>query len=317
MRAESLAWSRDELLVRDASARSRLHEAIKPRKRAALHVAIVEPERELINVPGKVLGAGVMIDASESTFQHGPYRFDAVGADTAAHVLACDVAYGLMLESRFVDALVSAVIVRVERRSGSDVLVYLLLKARGIGARDRISYRAPVALAHPNYSNLADGSATSAQFLVSVLVLFLPSDIGFVHLDDAGKNGRVVPASFPESLQNEPCRLLCDADFLGQLQGRDTLARGHKQVHRVNPFVQRNVRALEDRPGAYREVLKTLIAAVVPLDLAGSHAVTKAANRAVRALGPKTGFEVFTPGSLVREHLEKLESADSEVVVHG
>src|SRR6266511_2479815 len=89
VRAESRASSCDKFLVRDASARSRFHEAVEPRKRAALHVAVVEPERELVNVPGKMLRAGVMINANDPAFQHGPHRFDAVGADTVPHVLAC------------------------------------------------------------------------------------------------------------------------------------------------------------------------------------------------------------------------------------
>src|SRR6266568_6567037 len=69
-RAESLASSCDELLVCDARARSRFDETIKTRKRAALHVAIVEPECELVNVTGKMLGAGVMVDASKPALQH-------------------------------------------------------------------------------------------------------------------------------------------------------------------------------------------------------------------------------------------------------
>src|SRR6266571_3511985 len=88
-RAGFQASSCDEFLVRDASARSCFDETVEPFHRAALNVAIVKPEGELVNVAGKVLGAGVMIDAGESALQHGPYRFDAVGADAVAHVFAC------------------------------------------------------------------------------------------------------------------------------------------------------------------------------------------------------------------------------------
>ena len=54
------------------------------------------------------------------------------------------------------------------------------------------------------------------------------------------------------------------------------------------------MRALEDCPGAYREIFKALVTAVVSYYLARylarSDAITKAANRAVRTLGPEAGL---------------------------
>lgn len=189
-RAESLVWSRDQLLVRDTSARSRLDETIKPRKRAALHVAVVQSESELVNVAGKMFRAGVMIDANESAFQHGPHRFNAVGADTVPHVLTCAMVYRLMLEACFVNASVSAVIVCVEGRAGCDVFLYLFPQAGNVCSSNGIGYRSAVALAHPDHRNLAKHPAPTAQFLVGVFVLFLPANVGFVYFDDAGKDRR-------------------------------------------------------------------------------------------------------------------------------
>ena len=70
-------------------------------------------------------------------------------------------------------------------------------------------------------------------------------------------------------MEHEPCRLLGDADLLRQLQARDALAGGHEQVHRVEPLVQRNVAALEDRACTDREIELAGIAAI-EADLGGA-----------------------------------------------
>jgi hypothetical protein len=74
--------------------------------------------------------------------------------------------------------------------------------------------------------------------------------------------------------------------------------------------------ALEDRPGTHGEIFQALIAAVVT-GLARAYAITQSAYRAVRALRPQPGFEVFPRAFLIREHLEKLEGAYRYVVIHG
>lgn len=105
------------------------------------------------------------------------------------------------------------------------------------------------------------------------------------------QHGQVFAAGFPEPLQHEPSRLLRDADFLRQLKAGYAFAGRHKQVHRVNPLVQRNVAALEYRAGANGKVLLTLVAAVEAA-LAGRDPLAKPANRTGWAVRPKPGFEI-------------------------
>jgi hypothetical protein len=52
-----------------------------------LHIAIVQTESKLLNIPIKVLCARVMIDTMQTTLQYCPDAFDAVGADSRAAIL--------------------------------------------------------------------------------------------------------------------------------------------------------------------------------------------------------------------------------------
>ena len=116
-------------------------------------------------------------------------------------------------------------------------------------------------------------------------------------------------------MQDEPSRLLRDADFLGELHRGNALAGRHEQVHRVNPLVQRNVAALEYRAGAHREVLLALVAAVEAA-LPRRDPLAQAADRAARAIRPKPAFKVDPRRLLVREHREKLEGRNG-ALAHG
>ena len=78
------------------------------------------------------------------------------------------------------------------------------------------------------------------------------------------------------------------------------------------------MRPLENRAGANGEIFLALVAQVETfLALARRNALGQTATRAARTLRPQAGFEVHPRGFLIREHLEKLEGADGDFVVHG
>lgn len=148
-----------------------------------------------------------------------------------------------------------------------------------------------------------------------VLVLLLAARVGLIDFDDALQLGQIITARLAKPLQQEPRRLLRDADFLGELHGRDALARRDQQVHRVNPLVQRHMRALENRAGANRKVFLAGVAAVVATS-ARRDPLAKAAHWATNAVRPEATFKVDPGRILVREHLEELESRDGRLA-HG
>ena len=254
--------SRYEALVGETLASGSADETVEPLERVHLHVAIVQPECEFVDVAPKVLRAYLMVYAMNAALHDSPNAFDAVGCDRAACVFFGGMADGLMRvhgsESNEVPVLVS-VEGRAEVHRAHDFALHTLL----IGALHEDCLGAPATLAHSVDGRFTRAAGSGMQFLSLVLVTFLAADEGLINFDDALQVSEVVSASFAQALQHKPRGLLRDPDFLRQLHGRDALARGDEQVHCVNPLVQRNVRALEDRTGANREIFLALIAAIV------------------------------------------------------
>jgi hypothetical protein len=94
----------------------------------------------------------------------------------------------------------------------------------------------------------------------------------------------ILAACLAKPTKNKPRGVLRDADFLCQLHRRNALARRHNEIHRVNPILQRNVRPLENRPGANREIFLALVAAIEAI-LADRDPVASPANRRRTPLG--------------------------------
>jgi hypothetical protein len=103
-----------------------------------------------------------------------------------------------------------------------------------VGALDRHCHRATTALPHPENWCLAHGAATGLELLPFVLVRFFAADERFIDFNDAFKLFEFRAARLAQPVKDEPCRLLRDSNFLGELHGRNALARRHKQIHRVH-----------------------------------------------------------------------------------
>ena len=314
--AQGALSSCDQLRIGESATGRRRNHAVQPFKRPALHVPIVQAEREFIDVAAQMLGAGVVIDAMQAAFQDCPDALDAVRSHASAAVLASAVVDGFVVEEQADKAAVRLGFVGVQGRTGFDVGMDGRVDVRGVGGFDGLRNRATAALAHSHDGDLANRAPAHVELLRLVLIRFLPADVGFVNLDDAVENRWIVAAGFAESLEDEPGRLLRDTDLLRQLEAADALPAGHKQVHGVKPLVQLDVAALEDGPGANGEVLFTLVAAVVAAPTSRD-AVAQAADRAAAAVRPEARFEVEPRRFLVREHLEQFHGADGESVIHG
>jgi hypothetical protein len=111
-------------------------------------------------------------------------------------------------------------------------------------------------------------------------------------------------------LEHEPSGLLGDPDLLAELKAGDALPSGYKQVHGIEPLVQRNVAALEDRACTDREIKGTGIAAIEANLGLLADALTALALRAERAIRPEPRFQVESRRLGIGKHLEQLEGAD-------
>src|SRR4029077_10035708 len=97
------ALSCDQFLVGKTLAAHRHNHAIQPVHGVPLDVAVVEPEGELVDVAAKMLRAGMVVDAGNAALHDGPDRFDAVGVDIAARVLASAVVDRVVAEEQAVE----------------------------------------------------------------------------------------------------------------------------------------------------------------------------------------------------------------------
>src|SRR5258708_38401358 len=85
-----VAWrySSDQPFVGQPLPCGAVNEAIEPLQGMPLHIALIEPESELVNVPAKMLRADMVEGAVNAAFQDGPDAFDAVGRNAIANVFA-------------------------------------------------------------------------------------------------------------------------------------------------------------------------------------------------------------------------------------
>jgi hypothetical protein len=301
------AWecSLCESLVSQTLAGNTVNEAVEPRQGVVLDVAFIEAEGKFIDVAAKVLFAGMMIGANAAALENGKNAFDAVRGYAVANVFAGTVIDCIVIEA--IDAGISAGFIGVQHRSSLDILMNSALDCFSIGAADRHGNGSAATFPHAENRRLANGATASLELLAFVFVCLLAADEGFIDFNDASKLAKVITAaSFPQAMQNEPSRLLRDPDFLGELHARNALASGHKQVHRVNPFVQGDVATLKNCAGAHRKVFLALVASV---EAAGSHRdpLARAADRAFGATGPQARLKICPGRLLVREHGEQLK----------
>src|SRR3990167_8571315 len=305
----------DQFLVGDAALGGCGDQVIQALEGVALHVALVQAESELAHVPAKVLFAGVVIDAMQAALEDRPQAFDAVGVYVVPDVLARAVVDRGALEEQPAKALIGRAFVAVDRAARLNVLVDRPVQRGDIHVPDMQGDGAPSTFTHPEDGGFSHGTPPALQALGLVLGSFLAADVRLVNLNDAAQHLQVRAARLAQPPEDEPCGLLRDADFLAELERADALTRGDEQVHRVEPLVQGNMGPLEDGPGPDGEVLFAGVAAVEAA-FADGDPVTLGADRADRPLRPAARFQVHTRGLLIREHLEKLEGADGEFVVH-
>lgn len=310
-RAErSLALSSlDQRLVCQPLARGPVNEAIEPRQGMVLDVALVEPERKFVNVTVQVLRAGVMIDAYQAAFQDGKDAFDAVCRHVAADIFAGAVTDGFVVEAHAAQGAISGMFVGMKNRTCFDIRADFRADRLRIGVGNVLGPSSAASLTHAENGFLAGPASSSMKLLVLMHILGEAANVSFVDFDNALQHFELRSARFAETVQDKPSRFLRDPDFLGELHRRNALTRRDKQVHCINPLVQRNMRPLENRSSPNGEVLFALIAAIEAF-LSGRDPLAKSADGATRAVRPKARFKIGARRLLIREHLEKLESGN-------
>ena len=115
----------------------------------SLHIAVIQPKCELVDIAAKVLVADLMVDAVYAALQDCPNAFDAVGADVIACVFASTMIDGFMLVQESTDSGITAMFVSMQSRTGLYVVMNFRVQRFSASAGNRLRKCAHLAHASP------------------------------------------------------------------------------------------------------------------------------------------------------------------------
>lgn len=275
-----------------------------------------QAERKFIDIALHVLDGEMVIDPVVAALQDRPHAFDAIRVRHTVYVLLGAVIDCAMVVA--IDASVGRMGIRAEHRIIFDVRCHGVLNGLRIGIVNHNRLNVSAALTHAENSSFANCTATLVQFFVLVLIVFLAANVRLIRFNDSQQHApavRIIAARLANPLHHEPRGLLRDAEFLGNLHRRNALACGGNQVHRIQPFIQGDVRALENCPRAHGEVLLARETAEITDDFANLNTINVRAMRARRRTFPASRFKVGARCRFVRKLLEKFVMANGDF--HG
>jgi hypothetical protein len=282
---------------------------VKPLSRVVFYVALVQPPCKFIGIAANVLGADVVKGSVDSPLENGPNAFNAVSGSNSPRVFASGMIDGFMLEKQAAKVREHNAVIGIELRPQFDVVVNLRCDGLHSAFIHRGKDGATVTFPHPKHGSFADSTTSSFQLFVLMLVPFLAADETLVKFHDAFQFCELRPsASLTYPMENEPCALLRDTDFLRQLQRTDALTSSNEQVHGIEPLVKRDMGTLKYGSRSDGEVNLTGVAAVVAT-LTGSHSIAGFASWTDSTIGPKPRFQIEPSRLRIGKHLEQLKRA--------
>lgn len=278
--------------VGQALSADRLDHRIQPLKRVPFDVAFIQSEGELVQIAAKVLATHAVIHAVVATFQDCPDTFNSVRVGQTSRILASRMINRIVTEEKPVKVGEHQVLIGIELRSEFDVVMdalrSLLHAALWHGCGEG---SARTALPHSQNGSLAHRATSGFEFLVLVFIAFLAADEALIQFHDTLELGEFRPtARLSQPMQHEPSRFLSDANLFRQLQTGDALTSGYKQVHRIEPLMQGNMAALEDRACTDREIKLAWVTAIEPT-LSCGDVPFGLAGRAGNAVLPDARFQ--------------------------
>src|SRR6185437_2695241 len=286
------------------------YKAIEPLQSMPLNATLIQAPCKLINVSSEMLFAGFVINAVQSPAHDGENAFDAVSSDAVARVFVLAVIDGFVFVIRR-QSFVDGIFVGVQSCASLDILTDCSFNrdsTRALKQRQCTCATAP--FTHPNDRSFVGctGAIKSEPFMHMFALLFA-TNVNLVYFDGAFEHRGIASAGLAETLQNKPSGLLGYPDLFCQLHRRYPLAGSHKQVHGIEPFVQGNVRSLENctRPNReFEHASITGIESVLPF----CDALCRFALGAHCAVRPKSLFKIRNRARFIGKLLEELEGAD-------
>ncbi len=306
-----LRSSRHQPLVGQPPIGDATNKTLKAFRGVPANVAVIQPERKLVDVPAYMVWADVVEGSVDTALQDRPDGFDAVNVNVAINVqpdvLSIGMVDRLVTEEEAVRPRIGKRFVRVDRGTGLHSRINHAAKRRLLRITNRQQDRFPVPLAQSHDRSLTDSATARVQLFPFVFIAFLPADVRLVNFNRAGKYRLIIAAGFADSVHHEPRRLLGNADLLRHLKRRDRLSGRDHQIHSVDPFVQGDVAALKNGAGPDGEVFIAGVAAI-EASLARADTLAGIADGANGTIRPQARLQIEPRRFRVWKHLKDLES---------
>jgi hypothetical protein len=272
-------------------------------------LAIVEAERELIQVERQILFADVVIGADDSTLQERPERFDILSVHVAAHVLASAVR-DHFVRHFLLDVSITGVLIR---RDQINFIAHRFAdeSSQGFSVRvlDHLADHVALARDRADHGKLASRASAGLLF-VPMAIAVLSADVSFVDFDDAHKLAELrIGKSGAQPMAHKPRGAVrtCSHHPMN-LQGADPFLAGQHQVQNLKPNQQPIVRVLENRVDGDREPIRRagILATLRALPMEGTrlacvHLVI-AASRTDDDFGPALIAQIRLASIFIRKH---------------
>ena len=220
---------------------------------------VVVPEGELVEVEREVVFRDVMERPHDATLNERPEAINVVSVNLSPHIFAGAMADGLVIEPLIQDAVATGLV----RGDEIDTFVNSLpdepIKRRSLGVLDHLSDDIAFTGNRADHGDLAFRPTTPTP-LVTMAVLIVSTDVGFVNLDHAGQLGELsVLHGGADTVTHVPSRPVgARADSALNLHGAHALLTLTHEVDHLEPRGERVVGVLEDRPDERREAVALL-----------------------------------------------------------
>lgn len=277
--------------------------------------ALVIAKLELVDVEMEVFLADLMERTDDSALHDGPEPFDGVGMDRAADIFSGSVMHQSMRTCVVEETIPPMIVRRNQADFVRDRFINKSVQGCGIRALNDASYHVPLALDgsdHDELSRSARAAEVSASALAFVFVFSFPADIGFIHFDITDQFLKFdVAKRHADFVTHEPCGFVgTESHVATDLKRADALLASQHQVNDAEPFTERLVGVLEDRPDQDGEAIadapgRALVALPVVVLRMGMDIVIGAA-RTARAFGPSVLHQIFRAGRVIWEQALKI-----------
>src|SRR5437773_5854870 len=210
-------------------------------------VPVVVAEHVLVQVGLKPLGGYAVIHAPKTVLQVCPETVNSAGVYIPLDIHLRRVIDAPMFVSRLLQVRVSGQFVRVDQRSGQDVLAYQRHQRirRPFGKMYGPEFPATLDVTSDHLLVLTP----CTRRLLAGTVSPLPSDVGFIDFDSPAKWGDILGEQGANTIEHTPCRLIGNAQFPLHLLGRDSATSARHKVDRVEPQAKRCGRILKNQIG--------------------------------------------------------------------